>query len=184
MYSRILEKTGLAKAYAKMYQRIYQFKGWKEAEQILGPKRAQDFQFVSPEDLEMMAKIVPLGVTTMENKGVKLAQMADEYKLFNGQPWFKSVDFARRMIVTGGDNDPDMFIMSDEELKIFNQAKIEAIQQTGLNPGMPSSPAPDIHQNSPIAGNTPPPMHGMPRPSMPARGPGASPIDAQGMPMS
>lgn len=190
MYSRIMEKTGLAKAYAKMYQRIYQFKGWKEAEQILGPERAQKFQFTAPEELEMMAKIVPLGVTTMENKGVKLAQMADEFKLFSGHPWFKEIDFARRMIVTGGDVDPDMFIMSDEELKIYNQVKMQALQgpqmpgmdQPGLN--QPPQGPPQIQHNSPVAGNTPPPMNGMPRPSMPVRGPGASPIDLSGRPMS
>lgn len=182
MYARILERTGLAKAYEKMYQRIYQFKDWKEAEAILGPKRAQSFEFTSPEELEMMAKIVPLGVTTMENKGVKLAQMAEQFKMFMGQPWFKAIDFARRMIVTGGDNDPDMFIMTDEELKILNQAKIQMMQESGLGTNQP--PMPGGQPSGPIAGNVPGPANGMPRPAMPARGPGASPIDSAGMPLS
>ncbi len=185
MYARILEVTGLSKAYRKMYQRIYQFKGWKEAEQILGPERAKTFEFVAPEDLDIMAKMVPLGVTTMENKGIKLAQMAEQFKMFMGQPWFKTVDFARRMVVTGGDNDPDMFIMSDEELKILNDAKREAAMQgLGGMPGMGGElPMPGNPGQSPVAGNVPGPTDGQPMPAMPARGPGASPIDGQGMPL-
>jgi hypothetical protein len=185
MYARILEVTGLAKAYRKMYQRIYQFKGWKEAEEILGPERGKDFQFVAPEDLDIMAKIVPLGVTTMENKGVKLAQMAEEYKMFHGQPWFKSVEHARRMKVVGGD-DPDSSIMTDEEIQQLNEMRRAAFEEMGAiggprpsggGPGGPSMPPP-----GPIAGNVPGPSDGMPRPAMPARGPGASPIDGMGRP--
>lgn len=184
MYARIFEVTGLSKAYRKMYQRIYQFKDWKEAESIIGPERAKNFQFVSPEDLDIMAKIVPLGVTTMENKGVKLAQMAEQFKMFMGQPWFKAVDFARRMVVTGGDADPDMFIMSEEEIKILNNMKKQAAM-LGVGgmpgesmPGMGGGPGP-----SPVAGNVPGPTDGQPMPAMPARGPGASPIDGQGIPL-
>lgn len=182
MYARILEITGLGKAIRKMYQRIYQFKGWKEAEQILGEKRAQDFQFVAPEDLDVMAKLVPLGVTTMENKGVKLAQMAEQFKMFMGQPWFKSVEFARRMIVTGGDNDPDMFIMSDEEIQIMNEMKRKMIAAAGMPPeGGPMGGDPGMAPG-PIAGDVPGPTDGQPRPAMPARGPGASPMDLTGRP--
>ena len=188
MYARILETTGLSKAYRKMYQRIYQYKGWKEAEAILGPVRAKDFQFVAPEDLDLMAKMVPLGVTTMENKGVKLAQMAEQFKMFMGQPWFKTVDFARRMIVTGGDSDPDMYIMTDEELGILNEQKRRMLAESGLLPGTEGMGSPGGSPMggpppSPIAGDVPGPSEGQPRPAMPARGPGAASIDAQGGPM-
>lgn len=185
MYSRIFEKTGLAKAYSKMYQRIYQFKGWKEAEQILGPKRAPSFRFVSPEDLEMMAKITPLGVTTMENKGVKLAQMAEQYSMFQGKPWFKEVDFARRMVIIGGDSDPDLYIMSDEELQMLNEMKRKLMGETGMNPGAPMGGPGDpgmAPPSGPISGNMPGPTDGLPQPAMPARGPGASPQDLIGRP--
>jgi hypothetical protein len=180
MYARILERTGLSKAYRKMYQRIYQFKGWQEAEMILGPTRAKDFEFVSPEDLDNMAKMVPLGVTTMENKGVKLAQMAEQYKMFMGQPWFKAVDFARRMVITGGDNDPDMFIMTDEEIKIINDLKKQAAM-LGMGGGMGGQPPMPGQPPSPVAGNVPGPTQGQPMPAQAPNGPGSSPIDGQGM---
>lgn len=183
MYARILEITGLSKAYRKMYQRIYQYKGWKEAEAILGPKRGQEFQFVAPEDLDIMAKVVPMGVTTMENKGVKLAQKAQEFKMFMGQPWFKAVEAAREMVRYGNDI-PDRTIMSDEEIQQLNEMKRQMIQESGMDPmgggqpGMPGGMPP-----SPIAGNVPSPSHGLPHPAMPPRGPGASPIDSQGVPL-
>ncbi len=185
MYARILEVTGFGKAVRKYYQRIYQYKEWKAAEEVLGQKRASTFKFVSPEELDTIAKLVPLGVTTMENKGVKLAQMAEQYKMFMGQPWFKAVDFARRMVVTGGDSDPDQYIMSDEEIKILNQMKRQLIGQTGMGPDLPGNDmGGGMSPQSPIAGNVPGPTQGQPMPAMPPRGPGASPIDAQGMPLS
>lgn len=183
MYAKILEKTGFSKAYQKMYQRIYQYKDFKSAQDILGPQRGQNFNFTPPEMLDVMAKVVPLGVTTMENKGVKLAQMADEYKLFQGKPWFKEVDWARRMIVTGGDNDPDSYIMTDEELKVLNDFKKQiAMLGMGVSPQPGQPQGQPQGQSSPIAGNTPPPANGLPRPSLPPRGPGASPIDVIGRP--
>lgn len=187
MYARILEVTGLGKAYRKMYQRIYQYKGWKEAEQILGKERAANFQFVSPEDLDIMARIVPMGVTTMENKGVKLAQKAQEFQMFMGQPWFKPVEAAREMVTIGGDV-PDRTIMTDEELRQFNEARRQMMQQneqfmSGGGRPEPSSPEMPPMPNNPTAGNVPGPTDGQPRPAMPAPGPGASSMDLTGRPM-
>lgn len=187
MYARILEVTGLGKAYRKMYQRIYQFKDWEAAQLILGPKRADKFKFVSPEDLDTMAKLVPLGVTTMENKGVKLAQKAEEFKLFSGKPWFKEVEAAREMVTIGGDA-PDRTIMNDEEIRTLNEMRRALFGEMGG--GMPGGPSPDGGPmvppqgppSGPIAGNVPGPTDGLPRPAMPARGPGASSIDVMGRP--
>ncbi len=189
MYARIMERTGLAKAHQKMYQRIYQYKGWQEAEQTLGPARAGSFNFISPEDLEMIAKIVPLGVTTMENKGVKLAQMAEQYKMFSMEPWFKKVEHARAMVTLGGDADPDRYIMSDEELKVLNEMKRAAMGEMGGNVGMPGmqgmgAGGQEMGASGPIAGNTPPQMGGQPMPAQPAMGPGASSMDMTGRPLS
>lgn len=190
MYARILEITGLSDAIKKFYQRIYQFKDWKSAEQVLGQKRAPRFKFVSPEDLEIMARLIPTGVTSIENKGVQLAQMAEEFKMFQGYPWYKQVEAARRMVVARGQSDPDSVIMSDEELMQYNQQKkmmLEAAGQMGGLGGQPSgmegSPE-DGMPPGPIAGNTPPPTEGMPQPALPARGPGASDIDMTGRPLS
>lgn len=185
MYAKILEKTGLSKAYKKMYQRIYQYKGWKEAGEILGEKRAQEFEFTPPEMLDVMAKIVPLGVTSMENKGIQLAQMMEEFKLLSQFPWYKPVEAARRMVVQRGQADSSSVIFTDEELKIFNEQRQKMIGEMGGLPGsgegLPPKPG---EMPGPIAGDTPPPMGGMPRPAMPARGPGASPVDSTGRPLS
>jgi hypothetical protein len=182
MYARILEVTGLSKAYKKMYQRIYQYKGWDEAGKILGQERAAKFQFITPEDLDIMAKIVPMGVTTMENKGVKLAQKSEEFKMFLGHPWFKEVEAAREMVTIGGDI-PDRTIMSDEELAVLNDMRRQVAESEanlgGAGPNGPK-PSPQGPPPSPVAGNTPPPNHGLPQPALAANGPGASPIDAQG----
>jgi hypothetical protein len=182
MYARTSEIMGLAQAARKMYQRIYQFKGYDEVGKILGEERAQRFEFVPPEQLESMAKLVPMGVTNMENKGVKLAQMAEQFKMFMGQPWFKPVEHARRMMVVGGD-DADLSIMNDEELKLYNQAKRQMIGEAGVPPEPPMGGPSGGPPSSPVAGNVPGPTDGQPRPSTPARGPGASPIDGQGMPV-
>lgn len=183
MYARILEVTGLGKAYRKMYHRIYQYKDWEEAEKILGPARSRNFKFTSPEDLDIMARLVPMGVTTLENKGVKLAQKAEEFKMFMGQPWFKAVEAAREMVTIGGDI-PDRTIMSDEEIKMLNEMKRKMIQESGMGMGgMPGEPPMGGPPSSPIAGNVPGPNDGQPQPAMPARGPGASSIDMTGMPL-
>lgn len=183
MYARMLESTGLGDAVRKMYHRIYQFKDLEQISKAIGEERAAKFEWVTPEDLDQMAKLVPLGVTSMENKGVKLAQMAEQFKMFMGQPWFKPFDHARRMMVVGGD-DPDLSIMSDEELKQYNEIKRGLISQgdvppgpDGAGPSGPGGPPP-----GPVAGNVPGPTDGLPQPAMPAAGPGASPIDVIGRP--
>lgn len=183
MYARTSEIMGLAQAARKMYQRIYQFKSYEEVTKILGEERAAKFEFVAPEVLETMAKLVPMGVTNMENKGVKLAQMSEQFKMFSGQPWFKPVEHARRMMVVGGD-DPDLSIMSDEELAAYNEMKRQLISETGISPEGPTGPQGpgDGPPPSPIAGGIPGPDDGQPRPAGPARGPGASPIDMIGRP--
>jgi hypothetical protein len=182
MYARTSEIMGLAQAYRKMYQRIYQFKSYEEVSAILGDERAKRFEFVAPEQLEKMAKLVPMGVTNMENKGVKLAQMAEQFKMFSGQPWFKPVEHARRMMVVGGD-DPDMSIMSDEELAQYNEMKRQLIGQAQMGPGGPQDGPPNGPPSSPVAGNVPGPTDGQPRPAGPPQGPGAASIDGAGMPL-
>lgn len=187
MYARILEQTGLSDAIKKFYQRIYQFKSWESAEQILGPKKAKNFKFLSPEDLELKARIIPTGVTSVENKGVQLAQMAEEFKMFSPFPWYKQVEAARRMVVARGQADSDSVIFSDEELAQYNQEKQQMIEQAGT---MPSSnpmgePLPvESVPPGPISGDVPGPNGGLPRPSLPARGPGASSVDFTGRPVS
>lgn len=184
MYARILEITGLTDAIKKFYQRIYQFKGWKEAEQIIGPKRASQFKFISPEELELIAHLVPNGVTSMENKGVQLAQMAEEFRMFSQFPWYKQVEAARRMVIQRGQADPDSVIFSDDELKMFNQEKQRLIEEAGTPPGMGPQVPNEGMQPGPIAGDVPGPNDGMPEPAMPARGPGGSDIDVTGRPIS
>lgn len=187
MYARILEITGLGSAFKKFYQRIYQFKGIDEIMQILGPKRAAKFKFNSPEELEMKARINANGVTSTENKGVRLAQMAEEFKMFQAFPWFKQVEAARRMVIERGEADPDTVIFSDEELKQFNQVKQELIKSSGAPGaiGLPNQPTPPPGgPQSPIAGENPGPQQGMPEVAQTAQGPGSAPVDLAGRPLS
>jgi hypothetical protein len=194
MYARTSEIMGLAQAARKMYQRIYQFKGYEEVAKILGPERAQRFEFIAPEQLDVMAKLVPMGVTNMENKGVKLAQMGEWVKLFGTQHWAKLYDIARRMWIEMGYSDPDVVTFSQEEMDQFNQFRRQLMAEmpTGMEGSVKTGPdgrevkveGPGSSPASPIAGDTPGPTDGMPRPPMPARGPGASSIDLSGRPMS
>ncbi len=191
LYARMFEWMGLVPAMKKFYQRIYQFKDLKEAQETLGGIRGQQFQFLSPEDLDKIAKMVPLGVMTMENKGVKLAQMAQFAQQWNGQVWFKALEFARKEWVEMGNPEPDSVLFSDEEMAKVNQLKQAAamsmmgpvpgeggmggMPQTGQGGGVPGG--------MPVSGNVPGPSNGLPRVAAPARGPGASHFDGQGMPM-
>ena len=218
LYARILETMGLVPAIKKFYQRIYQFKEYKDAVLTLGPDRAQQFQFIAPEDLDRIAKLVPLGVMTAETKGVRLAQMAQFVQQMSAMagplpPWFKALEYARKNYVEMGNPEPDSVLFSDSEMQQYTQMKQMGIQEQmnqgpgGMPPGgphgppggpqgllgpngqpMPPSGPPQTGQagNSPmgmpVSGNVPGPSHGMPRPAMPARGPGASGIDLTGRP--
>lgn len=205
LYARLFEWMGLIPAMKKFYQRIYQFKDLQDAQDTLGGERAAQFQFIAPEDLEKMAKLVPLGVMTMENKGVKLAQMAQYAQQWLGQPWFKALEFARKEWVEMGNPEPDSVLFSDEEMKQYNQMKQQMSMMMGLGPqgaegfpgGAPQGGNGLLGPNGqpvqsgqrggsptgqPIAGNVPGPTHGMPRPAFPARGPGASMMDTTGRP--
>lgn len=184
LYARILEIMGLNAAISKIYERIYQFKSYKQIDKILGEK-GKGFQLIPCEEMNEIASLISLGSLTNENKGVKLAQMREWFMLFGQEPWVKKVDYARKMYRLGGmGSDPDEVMFTDEELQIFNQARAKMINSTGM-PGDALTGGPGMGPaSSPIAGDTPPPMDGMPRPPMGARGPGASPADMAGMPMS
>ncbi len=201
LYARTFESSGLLPAIKKFYQRIYQFKTYQDAVKILGPIRSAQFQFLAPEDLELVAKLVPLGVMTMETKGVKLAQMAQFQTQWMGQPWFKALEFARKEWVEMGNPEPDSVLFSDQEMEIYTKTQQmineEMSQMGGMGslPGRPGLVGPDgkpvqsgqkgnSPSGMPISGNVPGPTQGLPRPAMPARGPGASRFDGQGQPMS
>lgn len=207
LYARLFEWMGLMPAVKKFYHRIYQFKSFKDAQEILGPARAQNFQFIPPEDLEKIAKLVPLGVMTMENKGVKLAQMNQFATLWMQQPFFKPLEFSRKMWVEMGNPEPDAVLFSDDEMQQYNEMKQMMITAASQNPGMPQpggmggpsgllgpngqpaqGPQTGSKGNVPggqaVAGNVPGPNYGVPRPALQARGPGASPIDSHGVPLS
>lgn len=180
MYARLDEETFLGAAYRKFYQRIYQFKDIESVTRILGKDRGQRFEYVAPEELDMMAKVIPMGVTSMENKNVKLAQKAEEFKMFSGQPWFKPIEAAREIRALGGD-DPDRTIMNDEEMEILNEQRRQMIGEMGVGPDNPTGPPPG-GAPGPVAGDVPGPNEGMPQPAMPPRGPGSSSIDVMGRP--
>lgn len=152
MYARRSEIMGLSQAVRKMYQRIYQFKSMEDVSQALGEERMQTFQFVSPEELDMKAKIVPMGVTSMENKNAKLIQMRDEYMLWKDEPWFKKVEHARKMKEIAGDR-PDETIFTDEELQQYMQAQQqmegELLREQEMNATLPPQPPQEQLQGQP-----------------------------------
>jgi hypothetical protein len=181
MYARLSELTGLSPAFRKMYQRVYQYKSLEDIERILGPERFAGFRFVAPEELDQMAKIVPLGVTSMENKGIQLAQMLEEFKTFVPFPWFKQLEAARKIVIQRGQSDPDSILFSDEEMKMFNDQR-RLLTEASIPPAPIDAPV-EGPGSAPVAGNVPPDAQGLPMPAMPANGPGASPIDGQGVPL-
>lgn len=180
--ARTMEFSGLSNCWRKIYDRIYQFKAYESARKIIGDVRYQNFEYILPEMIDEVANLVPLGVLTMESKGVRLAQMRDYVKLWQGRPWLKEYNIARREWVEMGQSDPDTATFSEEEMKQYNELKRQL-----MGPGMPGEGGPmpgggPGEPASPIAGDNPPPMGGQPRPSQPAMGPGASPIDLMGRP--
>jgi hypothetical protein len=197
LYARGMEIGGLNDCFRKIYQRIYQYKSYEAATKILGEKRAADFEFIPPEDLDRVAKLTPLGVLTLENKGVKLAQMEQFTKLWGEADFFKRLEMARRMWIEMGFPDPDVVLFSDEEMQQYNQFK-QMLMKTMPGAGGPggeiSAPAPGAGgpaaaggaPPSPVAGAAPPDVRnqgdGAHQPALPAQGPGASAIDVNGRP--
>jgi len=194
LYARVMEICSLQKGMKKFYQRIYQFKNYQEIMDILGPTQSMEtdpqtgakrpFELIAPELLEKVAKLVPLGIMTMENKGIKIAQMNQFTEAWMGQPFFKALEMARKQWIEMGFPEPDSILFSDEEMKAFNDFKKQMLGNGSPlpapgNPGGPQTPTQG--PQSPFAGGTPPPQNGMVRPAMPQNGPGISPIDVSGM---
>lgn len=194
MYARGIESCGIAEVYRKYYHRIYQFKSYESVAGVLGQARAANFEFIPPEQLEQIATLTPMGVTTMETKGVKLAQMGEWAKLFAQYPWAKLYELARKMWIEMGYSDPDSVTFSQEEMDQFNQFRRELLSENPMDlVGGSVKRGPDGREvkveteqppAGPVAGNVPGPTDGLPRPAMPARGPGAASIDMTGGPLS
>lgn len=182
LYARVEEQCGLSNAMKKFYQRIYQFKSYQEVDEILGPEQSQGFELIAPELLEKVANLSANGVISMENKGLKIAQMKEFTMQWINEPWFKKYEMARRQWIEMGQADPDSVIFSEEEMKAFNEFRKNALSQ-GM--GMPTGPGPEMGgPSSPMSGGpTNNPMAGLPRPPVPTVGPGMKPIDMAGTPL-
>lgn len=185
LYARGIEQTGLMEAARKMYNRIYQYKTYDSVGNIIGPEAAQQFDFIPPEMLDQIAKLVPLGVLTQESKGVKLAQLEAFNQQFVGQWWYKQMEVARKECNEMGYPNTDQFVFSDDEVQQYNEARQQMMGLTqpggpmeggvpqpppqGMPPGMggpagippqgppqpQGRPQPPQHGNQPIAGNSP-----------------------------
>jgi hypothetical protein len=191
LYSRVMEICALQKGMKKFYHRIYQFKNYQEIMDILGPTQSietdqmgnkRPFELIAPELLEKVAKLVPLGVMTIENKGVKIAQMDQFTKTWIMQPFFKPLEMARKQWIEMGFPEPDSVLFSDEEMQAFNDFKKQIL---GSGMSTPTPPPPQAGQpmggGSPFAGGTPAPTNGMIRGATPPSGPGVAPIDGFGL---
>lgn len=196
LYARVIEQTGLGDAYRKYYQRIYQYKSYNDIQNILGPDQAESFEFIPPEQLDQIAKLVPLGVLTTESKGVKLAQLEAFHGQFNGQWWYKGIDVARKELNEMGYPNTDQFVFSDEEIQQYNDARKAAMAQGDMVPpqgpgggemGAPPTDAlggPPGGPGQPIAGNSPGRNQFLgARPPLPPNGPGGAPSDVTGRPL-
>lgn len=181
LYARVEEICGLSQALKKFYQRIYQFKGYEQVDEILGPEQSKDFELIPPEVLDKVAKLVPNGVLTMENKGVKLAQMERFSMQWQNEPWFKKWDMARRQLQEMGLPVPDNFVFSEEEMKMYNDFRKQMLSQgmgtdMGGGAGMPPQGPQGV-----VSG--PETSAGLPLPPQPPVGPGSKPGDMAGMPL-
>lgn len=160
LYARVIESMGLSEAYKKFYHRIYQFKGYDQIQGIIGQDKFQKFQFLAPEQVEMMANLTPKGVMATENKGIKQAQLAQFTQQWQQEPWFKGIEVAREELISIGFTDPDKFVFSDQEMQIYIQQQQQ--QQAQLTQMMQQNPGG-------------PPPGGPPSPSGPGGPPGAPP---------
>jgi len=193
LYARVMEVCALQKGMKKFYSRIYQFKNYQDIMDILGPTQSMEidpntgqkkpFELIAPELLEKVAKLVPLGTMTLENKGVKIAQMNQFTQTWLGMPFFKKLEMARKQWVEMGFPEPDSILFSDEEMKMFNdfQKQMLGQGQSVPPPGIPGGQQTPVNPGgSPFAGGTPAPTNGMLRGATPPNGPGVSPLDITG----
>lgn len=201
LYARTLEASAICEMWRKIYQRIYQYKSYRSVEKILGPARFSKFEYIPPEELDAVADLVPLGVMTMETKSVKVAQMDAFAKSWQGRPWLKEWDLARRQWIEMGQSDPDTVIFTKEELDAFTQAKKMAAMGggmpgaglatgPGLPPGMHRMPDGSMMRNDRMPGMAGgPPMENNPAVNpeiasrMPVRGPGVGDMGQSGGPL-
>ena len=171
LYARVEELCGLTAAFRKFYQRIYQFKGYEQIDEILGMEQAKDFELIPPEVLEKVSKITPMGVLSMENKGVKLAQMTQLSQMYGMEPWFKKYEMARKQYIEMGFSDPDSVFFSAEEMQQFNDFR-KQIMGGGMGQGPTlAGEAPNPNPSAPMA------PQGMATQPPPPNGPGARPGD-------
>lgn len=171
LYARVEELCGLTNAFRKFYQRIYQFKGYEQIDEILGMEQAKDFELIPPEVLEKVSKITPMGVLSMENKGVKLAQMTQLTQMYGMEPWFKKYEMARKQYIEMGFSDPDSVFFSAEEMQQFNEFR-KQIMGSGMGQGPTlAGEAPNPNPSAPMA------PQGMAMQPPPPNGPGARPGD-------
>lgn len=195
LYARVMEVCALQKGMKKFYQRIYQFKDYQSIMDILGPTQSMEtdpngmkkpFELLAPELLEKVAKLVPLGTMTLENKGVKIAQMNQFTQTWLPLPFFKKLEMARKQWIEMGFPEPDSVLFSDEEMKAFNDFQKQMfgsgspVPPSGPPNGGPPNGAPHLGGHSPFAGGSPGPTNGMVRPPLPPNGPGVSPLDVVG----
>lgn len=152
VYARVLEICGLGASFKKMYDRVYQFKTLETARRILGPGK-EDFQFIVPEMMDDIAKIQPLGVISLESKGIRLGQLDQFSKRWEGRPWLKEMELARKEWVELGYANPDDVIFSDEEHKQLMDFKRQGLLEGGGAGG--GQPSPGGPSDGPSIGGAP-----------------------------
>jgi hypothetical protein len=104
----------------------------------LGEKRAQEFEILSPEQVDRDYQYIPQGVYTMENKAIRNAQAMQLYSAFAPQPFVDHKGFFDFM-AKGSDIDPDKLSHTPEDMEAIMRA--QAMQSGQLGPDGEDSPS-------------------------------------------
>jgi len=140
LYAKSLESSGLSDAQRKYYHRIYQFKTFESVTEILGEEKAQEFEYIPPQILEGIAKLMPKGVMSYESKRTKVKVMMEFYRMFSQCPWFKAYEGAREIIDASEMIDPDKLTFTDDEMQQFMQMRSQMMSQGALPGPVPGGP--------------------------------------------
>ena len=110
----------ITRAYWKL---IYANYNPEDVAMAIGQKRAAQFQFLTPEQVENSYQYYPMGTYTSENKAMRTARLAQVDQQFGMMPWFNRVEIAKAEL-QAQDEDPDRFLVPEAEaIQIMGKAQ-------------------------------------------------------------
>lgn len=126
----VMEFTFLQDVARAFWRGIYANLEPEDVVKALGPKRAQTFELLSPEQIDQDYIYEPQGIFTMENKTLLQARLAAQYQMFANQPWLNPMAYHDKMAKTSN-LDPDSLKYTPEEMvqNMIAQANMAAASQ-------------------------------------------------------